>query len=177
MACAWTQSIDQLIVCGSRGIGMGGVVPEHGCAVGRIRAEAAPRHLVTLMFSDFQWVREEEVRSSSWCCRILGWSVIFWFGGAAAVLVALASIFVLPESIRFLVLNQRESRADQATRAPNGPESRRVADHDFSSGRMNLCACRTRALFSGPLRYVTPLLWLVFILNSLAFIFLQNCYR
>jgi AAHS family 4-hydroxybenzoate transporter-like MFS transporter len=175
MACAWTRSIDQLIVLRFlAGIGMGGVVPNTVALV----AEYAPKQRratwVTLMFSGFSVGAGGGGAVSSWLLPHFGWSVIFWFGGAAAVLVALASIFALPESIRFLVLNQRDPvliRRLVRRMDPNLDVSQIttfVLD-DEPVGRAG-----PRALFSGPLRYVTPLLWVVFILNSLALHFLQN---
>jgi AAHS family 4-hydroxybenzoate transporter-like MFS transporter len=175
MACAKAESIDQLIVLRFlAGIGMGGVVPNTVALV----AEYAPKERratwVTLMFSGFSVGAGGGGAVSSWLLPHFGWSVIFLLGGACAVAVALASFFVLPESIRFLVLKRGDPmRIAQLVRrmAPGRevpPGTAFVLDDEPRQ------SAGPRALFGESLRYVTPLLWVVFILNSLALHFLQN---
>ena len=89
------------------------------------------------------------------------------------MVVALASFVLLPESIRFLIVNGGDSKAVRqiawrlgATDAEEG--ARYVVDDETNTRG------RPRALFQNGLALVTPLLWALFILNSLALHFLQN---
>jgi AAHS family 4-hydroxybenzoate transporter-like MFS transporter len=176
MACAAASSIEQMTVLRFlAGIGMGGVVPNTVALV----AEYAPRQRratwVTLMFSGFSVGASGGGAVSSWLLPQFGWQIIFLIGGAAAVVVAFASFRALPESIRFLVLKERNhaeivrlvQRMFPARPVTQG--TRFVLDDEAPLTRAS-----PRALFGSGLRYVTPLLWAVFILNSLALHFLQN---
>jgi AAHS family 4-hydroxybenzoate transporter-like MFS transporter len=170
MACAAASSIGQMTVLRFlAGIGMGGVVPNTVALV----AEYAPRQRratwVTLMFSGFSVGASGGGAVSSWLLPQFGWQIIFLIGGAAAVVVAFASFHALPESIRFLVLKERNhaeivrlvQRMFPARPVTQG--TRFVLDDEAPLTRAS-----PRALFGSGLRYVTPLLWAVFILNSLA---------
>lgn len=175
MACSRATSIDQLIVLRFlAGIGMGGVVPNTVALV----AEYAPKHRratwVTLMFSGFSFGAGGGGAVSSWLLPHFGWGIIFVMGGGAAVLVALASIAMLPESIRFLVVKQRDPKQIFRLVRQMAPTLAVPADTSFVVDDEVAVRSSPLALFGGPLRYVTPLLWMVFILNSLALHFLQN---
>jgi AAHS family 4-hydroxybenzoate transporter-like MFS transporter len=130
---------------------------------------------VTVMFSGFSVGAGGGGAVSSWLLPHFGWPIIFLVGGAGAIGVALLSIGLLPESIRFLVVKQRDPgevarlvrRMDPTRLVPAGATF--VLDDEAQ-----LTHAGPRALVGGPLRYVTPLLWVVFILNSLALHFLQN---
>jgi AAHS family 4-hydroxybenzoate transporter-like MFS transporter len=127
------------------------------------------------MFSGFSVGASGGGAVSSWLLPQFGWQIIFLIGGAAAVVVAFASFHALPESIRFLVLKERNhaeivrlvQRMFPARPVTQG--TRFVLDDEAPLTRAS-----PRALFGSGLRYVTPLLWAVFILNSLALHFLQN---
>jgi len=176
MACGRAASLEQLTVLRFlAGIGMGGVVPNTVALVAEYAPKARRATWVTLMFSGFSVGAGGGGAVSSWLLPHFGWPVIFLIGGASAVLVACFSFVVLPESIRFMVIKQRDPRqiARLASRLdpsrPVPPDAVFVLDDETRLTGTGPCA-----LFGGSLHYVTPLLWVVFILNSLALHFLQN---
>lgn len=89
------------------------------------------------------------------------------------MVVALASFVLLPESIRFLIVNGGDSKTVRQIAwrlgAADADEGVRYVVDDETDTRG-----RPRALFQNGLALVTPLLWALFILNSLALHFLQN---
>ncbi len=132
-----------------------------------------------------------------------GWLAVFTFGGAASLLAALLLVAVLPESLRFLVTSGRRTEAlARAVRrlAPErevpatarftlsdetGAESADItathpapgasrASHSSAVARMRGGARSLAALFSGDLRWITPLLWAGYIVSSMTTFFLTS---
>jgi AAHS family 4-hydroxybenzoate transporter-like MFS transporter len=174
--CSLATSLDQLTVLRFlAGIGMGGVVPNTVALVSEYAPKARRATWITLMFSGFSIGAGGGGAIASWLLPRFGWPILFEVGGVAAVAVAVASFAVLPESVRFLILNERAPR-----------EIARIVRRLGSDVAENLRATRyvvddeqriratPLALFSNGLVRVTPLLWALFILNSLALHFLQN---
>ncbi len=174
LACSYATSLDQLTVLRFlAGIGMGGVVPNTVALVSEYAPKARRATWITLMFSGFSIGAGGGGAVASWLLPRFGWPVLFALGGSAAIVVALASFALLPESVRFLIVNGRDPRriARIARRLGAGVEGgavRYVVDDEV---RLRV---RPAALFQNGLAYVTPLLWALFVLNSLALHFLQN---
>ncbi|WP_322107164.1 MFS transporter [Paraburkholderia sp. J41] len=155
------------------GIGMGGVVPNTVALVSEYAPKARRATWITLMFSGFSIGAGGGGAVASWLLPRYGWPVLFMVGGAAAVSVALASFVLLPESIRFLIVNGRDARKIHRIAwrlgATDADANARYVVDDETRVR-----ARPAALFQHGLAWVTPLLWALFILNSLALHFLQN---
>lgn len=175
-ACSYAASLDQLTVLRFfAGIGMGGVVPNTVALVSEYAPKARRATWITLMFSGFSIGAGGGGAIASWLLPRYGWPVLFEVGGLAAVVVAVASFPLLPESVRFLIVNGRAAqeiarivrRLDP--RAHESDEAVRYVVDDEKRIRAT-----PAALFSNGLVRVTPLLWLLFVLNSLALHFLQN---
>ncbi|PXW24772.1 MFS transporter [Paraburkholderia caballeronis] len=178
LACGYATSIEQLTVLRFlAGIGMGGVVPNTVALVSEYAPKARRATWITLMFSGFSIGAGGGGAVASWLLPRFGWPVLFGVGGAAAIVVALASFALLPESIRFLILNggatpriARIAKRLGARVDTDAPEHavRYVVDDEVR------VRASPAALFGSGLAYVTPLLWALFVLNSLALHFLQN---
>ncbi|AET93484.1 MFS transporter [Burkholderia sp. KK1] len=172
--CAYANSLEQLTLLRFlAGIGMGGVVPNTVALVSEYAPKARRATWITLMFSGFSVGAGGGGAVASWLLPRFGWPVLFTVGGVAAIAVALASFALLPESIRFLIMNGRDPRrigriARRLGAEAEGDAVRYVIDDET---RVRV---RPAALFQNGLAKVTPLLWAIFILNSLALHFLQN---
>src|SRR5262245_40110275 len=103
-----------------------------------------------------------------------GWQAVFVVGGSIPLLIALVTIALLPESIRFLLL--KGGHEDKVKRyllriepgtAVYGELSAGADEHASHSFPM-------KDLFSHGRALVTPLLWLMFFMNLLNLYFLQN---
>ena len=170
--CGYADSLEQLTLLRFlAGIGMGGVVPNTVALVSEYAPKARRATWITLMFSGFSVGAGGGGAVASWLLPRFGWPVLFTLGGAAAIIVALASFALLPESIRFLIMNGRDVRAIRriAGRLGAEGEAARYVIDDETRERVG-----PTALFQDGLARVTPLLWAIFILNSLALHFLQN---
>ncbi len=108
-----------------------------------------------------------------------GWLAVFTFGGAASLVAALVLIAVMPESLRFLVTSGR--RTDVLARAVRRlaparevPATARFTLSDETGARTRDGARSLAALFTGDLRWITPLLWTGYIVSSMTTFFLTS---
>src|SRR5205807_4067670 len=100
-----------------------------------------------------------------------GWPILFYFGGLIPLLLAGLIAASLPESVRFLALRDRQAdvramlrRMDPGAMPPEG------ARFVVQVGEK----LPFRYLFSGKLAVMTPLLWLLFVANLMAYFFLVS---
>ncbi|SAL84387.1 4-hydroxybenzoate transporter [Caballeronia arvi] len=175
-ASVWVTSLQELMLLRFlAGIGMGGVVPNSVALV----AEYAPKRLratwVTLMFSGFSIGAGSGGAVSSALIHRFGWPVMFAVGGVGSLLVAVLLIFTLPESAKLLVIRQRDPQVLRKLVARLRPELKIPADALFVPGEVReKQRFVLKLIFSDGLAAITPLLWIVFIVNSMALYFLQN---
>jgi AAHS family 4-hydroxybenzoate transporter-like MFS transporter len=105
-----------------------------------------------------------------------GWQGVYLAGGLGTLVCAVALWIWLPESIRFLVLSGRRPAAVAGTLRRLDPACDATAEDSFvlsdeakPTGKVPL-----KELFAGPLRVVTPLLWLGFFMSSLGVFFTSS---
>ena len=105
-----------------------------------------------------------------------GWQSVFVVGGLVPVLIAVAGFFLLPESIRFLVVrNARDGRARDylARMAPEAVIPRDLSpgvdEHQSSGG-----AFVVKQLFTEGRAIATLLIWIVYFMNLLNLYFLTS---
>jgi len=176
LASVWAGSLQQLMLLRFlAGLGMGGVVPNAVALV----AEYAPKRLratwVTLMFSGFSIGAGTGGFVSSALIGRYGWPVMFIVGAAGSLGVSLLLIFVLPESIKFLTVKRRAPAVVARLVRRLRPELTIPNDAQFVAEETPAKThFAPKLIFSDGLRYITPLLWIVFISNSMALYFLQN---
>ncbi|AJE97148.1 MFS transporter [Pandoraea apista] len=158
------------------GIGIGGVVPN---AIAYM-TEFAPRRLratwVTLMYTGYSVGTGLGGVVAAWMIPHFGWQAIFVIGGVGPLLAAVMLALWVPESIRFLALKGR--RADEIARVASRlhPGKHFDAQMRFVAGDEAAGAqhARLRELFAGRLRRITPMLWAVYVANSMALFFLVS---
>jgi AAHS family 4-hydroxybenzoate transporter-like MFS transporter len=172
----WATSLPELMLLRFiAGLGMGGVVPNSVALV----AEYAPKRLratwVTLMFSGFSIGAGSGGLVSSALIHRYGWPVMFVVGGVGSLVVALLLIVMLPESAKLLVVRQRGVDTVRKLVSRLRPDLALPVDAQFVPGEVQeKKRFVLKLIFSDGLRAITPLLWIVFIVNSMALYFLQN---
>ncbi len=172
LAAAWSGSLMQLgILRFLAGVGIGGVLPN----VIALNAEFAPRRLqatlVSLAFGGITLGGSLPALIAAYLMPQYGWPVLFYFGGLVPLLLTGVIAAFLPESIRFLTLKDRQDavaamikRMDPGTTLPAG--SRFVVQ---VSEKLPFSA-----LFAGKLAVMTPLLWILFVVNLMGYFFLVS---
>jgi AAHS family 4-hydroxybenzoate transporter-like MFS transporter len=105
-----------------------------------------------------------------------GWQGVYLAGGLGTLVCAVALWIWLPESIRFLVLTGRRLDAVARTLHQLDPSTDATAhDRFFLSDEVKTAGkVPIKELFAGPLRVVTPLLWLGFFMSSLGVFFTSS---
>jgi AAHS family 4-hydroxybenzoate transporter-like MFS transporter len=157
------------------GLGIGGVIPN----VVAINAESAPRKLrATLAIIAVGFVpiggAIPGLVAAAWV-PAYGWPILFLIGGIVPIVIALAAIFGLPESIKFMAVHESQrSRMERLIAAISPgyrvpPNARFVVEDEKQFPGFNPVY-----LFRQGLALITPLVWLLFIFNLMGFYFLLS---
>jgi AAHS family 4-hydroxybenzoate transporter-like MFS transporter len=176
LACAFATSLEMLIVLRFfAGFGIGGVLPN---AIA-LNAEFAPaRYRATMVIVMFTGVTFGGALPGPVAAALVpqyGWPILFVIGGVLPIVAAAIAFFVLPESLKFLALRDRHSPA--AARIANRLAGTTVADAnthfvvDVAEKRGSVSPLE---LFRYGLAFVTPILWLLFIINLMTFYFINQ---
>lgn len=180
LVTAWATTLDQLFYLRLlAGVGIGGAVPNAFVLVSEFAPKRQRATWVTVMFTGYTLGASFGGVVSASLIPRFGWQVVFWLGGFVPLAIVPWLYLVMPESLRYLILQSRGRerlmrhivRISKQLR--NGLE---VTPHTrFSlSDESGVARFSPRLLFSGRLRSITPVLWLAYIANSMALFFLQN---
>jgi AAHS family 4-hydroxybenzoate transporter-like MFS transporter len=155
------------------GIGIGGLLPN----MIALNAEFAPKRfratMVIVMFSGVAFGGGMPGLVSALLVPKYGWQVLFAVGGILPIAAAIACAFWLPESIKYLVVKggrQAEVRAILARVEPGfsvDPNAQFVIQDE-----KKYAGFTPKYLFSDGLALITPLLWLLFVVNLMGYFFL-----
>ncbi len=153
------------------GMGLGCIVPNALALVG----EYSPRRMrVSMMMTAGAGFTAGAALGgliSAWLIPGFGWRAVFYFGGAAPLMLSVAMFFLLPESLHFLVLRGRNperwlNRIDSSVAPGSGTQ---YVVHEESKGGIPVVH-----LFREGRAAPTILLWVVNFLNLLNLYFLSN---
>ncbi len=169
---AWSVSIAQLAAFRFvAGIGIGGVLPN----IVALNAEFAPRRLqataVIVCFTGVAFGGSLPGPVAAFLMPTHGWPILFYLGGIVPLIVAVAIALWLPESIRFLALKNRQSEIATLVRRMD-PQTAPASVQEFTVREKRKLPLKY--LFTGDLAIMTPLLWLLFALNLMAYFFLVS---
>src|SRR6516164_3637585 len=176
LLAAWATNLDQMFWLRLlAGIGIGGVIPN----VVAINAESAPRHLrATLAIIAVGCVPIGGAIPGFVPAALVpqhGWPILFFIGGVAPIVIALAALFGMPESIKYMALHPRERHKMEALVAEIRPGFKVPANaHFVIEDEKQFPGFNPAYLFQDGLEIITPLTWLLFALNLMGFFFLLS---
>lgn len=153
------------------GIGIGGLLPN----IIALNAEFAPKRvratMIIIMFTGITFGGAVPWGISYWLAPQYGWQLLFWVGGIAPLLISIAALLWMPESIKFLVVRgQSQDVARMVTRL--APSLNLAPNTTFViRDEQNYAGFAPRLLFADGLHYLTPLLWVLFVCNLMVFYF------
>ncbi|WP_233828717.1 MFS transporter [Paraburkholderia sp. ZP32-5] len=155
------------------GIGLGGL-PTNTIA---LMAEYAPARaravLITLMFMGITLGGTVPAVVAALVPNVT-WHLLFLVGGVLPIVAALLNFAFLPESMKFLAL--RDPRHPQLITLARRmrPELSLPDKASFIIATRNAQRFAVRMLFEGKLRWITPLIWMLFITNLMSNFFLNS---
>lgn len=175
LAAAWATNLDEMFWLRLlAGLGIGGVIPN----VVAINAESAPRRLrATLAIIAVGFVPLGGAIPGFITASLVpthGWQIIFLIGGIVPIVLALAAIAGLPESIKYMALHEGHRGQMEKLIAAISPGTKVPANARFvvEDEKQQFPGFNPKYLFGQGLAIITPLLWLLFALNLMGYYFL-----
>jgi AAHS family 4-hydroxybenzoate transporter-like MFS transporter len=154
------------------GVGLGGLPPN----TVSLNAEFAPKRIrATMIVLMFMGITVGGILPGTVYAYLpqFRWRVLFLIGGSFPIVVALAALFFLPESIKFLVLRSKHTAIAKVIRRLN-PGLSIPADAEFLVQEPPVKSVTLAHLFADGYSWITPLLWLLFFANLMANFFLNS---
>src|SRR5690349_5255179 len=176
LAAAYSANLDQMFWLRLvAGFGIGGVIPN----VVAINAESAPRKLrATLAIIAVGCVPLGGAIPgviSAVLVPTYGWPILFQVGGIVPIVIGVAAIVGLPESIKYMALHESQRGNMEKLIAEIRPEFQVPPDARFVvEDEQQFPGFSPAYLFRQGLQVITPLLWLVFALNLMGYFFLLS---
>jgi AAHS family 4-hydroxybenzoate transporter-like MFS transporter len=156
------------------GFGIGGVIPN----LVSINAESAPRNLRATLAIIAAGCVPMGGAFAGFVSAILvphyGWPLLFQIGGIAPLVLALAAIFALPESVKYMALHESQRRRMTALVKAIRPDQPVPDNARFVIEDEQQSPTNPINLFRNGLWLITPLAWLLFALNLMGYFFLAS---
>ena len=173
---ATAQSVESLMVWRAiTGLGMGGAMPNAIALTSEYMPQRRRAGAVTMMICGFSLGAAVGGLVAASIIPRFGWASVFIVGGIIPIAIALASVVLLPESIRFLLVRggaESRARACLARIAPGeavaGPLSPGPEEPNTSG------AFVVTELFTNGRAMATVLIWVIYFMNLLNLYFLNS---
>jgi MFS transporter, AAHS family, 4-hydroxybenzoate transporter len=176
LAAMWAQSPDQMMYLRfCAGIGIGGMLPNVIALTAEYSPKRARATFVIIMFTGITLGGALPGPIANWLAPTYGWQVLFLIGGVFPLVIAIAAALWLPESLKYLVLRgDRRPEAAKLVRILQPGVVVSSATRFIISDEKTYGKFTPKLLFADGLRFITPLLWLLFICNQMAFYFTNS---
>jgi len=104
-----------------------------------------------------------------------GWAILFKIGGIVPIVIAIAGLLGLPESIKYMALHENQRPKMESLIAEIRPDFTVPANARFViEDEKQFPGFNPAYLFRDGLALITPLLWLLFALNLMGYFFLLS---
>ena len=160
-----TANLPQLLATRAiAGLGFGGIAP---CLIA-LTAEYAPTRyratMITVMYTGITAGAAAAGAVGAWLVPGHGWRILFELGGLGALVMTIACVIALPESLRFLVSHRASpARILRLVRRfdPTIPDDAIFPAPAVPAGPALARRFAVRQLFAGTLALLTPLMWTI----------------
>ena len=175
LATARASSLDQLMIIRFiAGIGLGAIMPNSMSLV----SEYAPRRMrvITMMIVSNGFTLGAAIGGflASWMIPHFGWRSIFYFGGALPFVGGVAMLFMLPESLQFLVLKHKPKEKIAAWLKRIDPAAAITPATEYFLRERPRSGFTFSKLFTEGRATGTVLIWFAYFMNLLNLYFLQG---
>jgi MFS transporter, AAHS family, 4-hydroxybenzoate transporter len=173
LAAAWATNLTELSwLRFVAGLGIGGVIPN----VVSINAESAPRNLraiLAIIAVGFVPLGGALAGfASAALVPAYSWPILFEIGGIVPIIIALAAIMGLPESIKYMALHETHRDKMEVLLADIAPGFKVPPNARFVIEDEKQAPSNPFNLFGNGLAAITPLTWLMFACNLMGYFFL-----
>jgi AAHS family 4-hydroxybenzoate transporter-like MFS transporter len=169
LATAFAQTLNQLFwlrLIG--GIGMGCIIPNATALVGEFSPRAKRVTLMMTITVGFTAGAAIGGFVAAWMIEAFGWRSVFLVGGAVPLLIAVAMITSMPESLQFLAVRRNNPAALSKWLTKLDPTLRVDASTVYVANEESKGGVPVVHLFSDRRAVVTLLLWIVNFMNLLS---------
>jgi AAHS family 4-hydroxybenzoate transporter-like MFS transporter len=176
LAAAYSTSLNQMFWLRLfAGLGIGGVIPN----VVAINVESAPRRLRAALAIIAVGCVPIGGAIPGFVTAVLvpqyDWPILFLIGGIAPIVIAVAAMFGLPESIKYMAIHESQRGRMEKVIAAIQPGLDVPANVRFVvEDEKQFPGFSPAYLFRDGLALITPLLWLLFALNLMGYFFLLS---
>lgn len=162
---AFSQNIEQMIFFRfMTGLGLSAAMPNIGTLVSEYAPERQRSFLITVIFCGFTFGAAAGGFSASWLIPRFGWHSLMALGGILPLLFAPLLIWLLPESVRFLVVKRASAARIRAILQRLYPGQ--IADNaEFTLPAQPVNANAMRLVLSRHYRLGSLMLWLVYFMG------------
>ncbi|HAT1612263.1 TPA: aromatic acid/H+ symport family MFS transporter [Raoultella planticola] len=162
---AFSQNIEQMIFFRfMTGLGLGAAMPNIGTLVSEYAPERQRSFLITVIFCGFTFGAAAGGFSASWLIPRFGWHSLMALGGILPLLFAPLLIWLLPESVRFLVVKRAPAAHIRAILQRLYPGQ--IADNaEFTLPAQPVNTNAMRLVLSRHYRLGSLMLWLVYFMG------------
>lgn len=172
--CAWTTNLTQILIFRILvTLGVGGLTP---CVVA-INNDYAPQHSkmkrVTTLFVGMNFGSAVTGIIAAWLLPTFGWQSIFYVGALLPLLFALFTVFFIPESAAWMMATKKDGDTKTNARIAKAicqirPDLRGKVTAETEFYYSAASEVKEKApvtdMFRGRLKYITPLLWINFLI-------------
>ena len=176
LASSFAQSLDQLTALRFfTGLGLGAAMPNAVTLMSEYCPDRLRATLTNAMFCGFPLGAAFGGFLAAWMIPNFGWRSVLALGGLAPLVLALAMLFALPESVRFMVARAWPLDKIRATLARISATASAAASFSLTENRPATSGKRGIALvLSGEYALGSVMLWLAYFMGLVIFYALIN---
>ncbi|UIF90198.1 aromatic acid/H+ symport family MFS transporter [Cupriavidus sp. UYPR2.512] len=174
LASAWSPDLWTLVLLRFlTGLGLGGAMPNAITLTSEFCPDKRRSFLVTTMFCGFTLGSAVGGLASAGLIDAFGWRSVLVAGGVMPLGLAALLLWLLPESVRYLVLAGKQRERIVATLQKIAPQAD-LRDATFVVGEQRSTSSPVRHLFRPELLRGTLLFWLTFFMSLLVIYLLSS---
>jgi AAHS family 4-hydroxybenzoate transporter-like MFS transporter len=156
------------------GLGLGGVMPNAIALTGEYSPRRSRATMIMMMFCGQSLGSVLGGVVAAKLVPLWGWTSVFWVGGILPIVLALALIPALPESIHLLVIKGDQDNRVRGLLARINPAVVFPENARFIAPAEETAGFPVRELFTDGRALVTVLMWVIFFMNLLVIYLLAN---